>query len=214
LEQLRRTQDKSGRLVSTNFLTLPDRKELPDYYEVIKMPIALDTVEAKLKAREFPTMTTLESYFKRMVANAKEYNERGSEIFDDAERIRKAVSNYMTKHNPAYKTPGYVAFATPLPDENGTNAENGDEDAEGEVEDEVPEPPTNGRRAPARTKIIIKNHASRTSATPVKPAPPPAGFDYAGLEFQEAQDKLVVDMMKEPDPDEYVLPRIYPGIKH
>src|SRR3981189_535327 len=90
----------SGRLVSTNFLTLPSKKELPDYYKVIKMPIAIDTIESKLTRREFPTLTTLESYFKRMVSNAKDYNQKGSEIYDDAERIRKALSNYMTKHNP------------------------------------------------------------------------------------------------------------------
>ena len=79
------------------------------------MPIALSTIETKLKRSEFPTLTSLESYFKRMISNAKEYNERGSVIHDDAERLRKALSNYMTKTNPAYKTPGFVCQPTPLP---------------------------------------------------------------------------------------------------
>lgn len=62
-------------------------------------------------------MTTLESDVKRLVANAKSYNEKTSELFADAERIRKMCCNFMTRHNPAYKDPKYVAFPTPLPEE-------------------------------------------------------------------------------------------------
>ena len=80
------------------------------------MPLALDTIEGKLTRREYPNLTTLESDLKRLVANAKSYNERTSELFADAERIRKMVSHYMMKHNPAYKDPAYAAFPTPLPD--------------------------------------------------------------------------------------------------
>ena len=101
------------------------------------MPIALDTIEGKLKRHEFPNLTTLESYFKRMIQNAKEYNEKGSQVYDDAERIRKALSNFMTKTNPAYKLiPGYVAFPTPLPDQADGAAS--DEDVDGEPDREGP----------------------------------------------------------------------------
>lgn len=54
LETFANSIQRSGRLVATNFLTLPSKRELPDYYKVIKMPIALDTIEEKLKRQEFP----------------------------------------------------------------------------------------------------------------------------------------------------------------
>lgn len=90
------------------------------------MPISLSMIERKLNNGEFSTLTDLESYLKRMVTNAKEYYPRHSQIFEDAERVRKALSNFMTKTNPAYSRGGYTAVPTPLP-------------ADGDVLDEVEE---------------------------------------------------------------------------
>jgi hypothetical protein len=50
-----------------------------------------------------------------MVQNAKDYNSTKSLIFEDAERMRKALSNYMPKHNPAYMREGYRPYPTPIP---------------------------------------------------------------------------------------------------
>jgi hypothetical protein len=52
-----------------------------------------------------------------MIANAKQFNARGSDIYEDAERVRKTASNFMTKYNPAYRDPTYAAIATPIPEE-------------------------------------------------------------------------------------------------
>lgn len=185
----------SGRLIATPFLTLPSKKQFPDYYEMIRMPIALDTIEAKLKRREFPTLTTLESYFKRMIANAKEYNERGSEIFEDSERLRKALSNFMTRWNPAYKLiEGYTAFPTPFPatpepipqiEGDGDS----DEDAPGEIEYEAPTTTTKkGRGRPPKNP-----QPQRTSVTPALVEIQYAGDGFQGLSFQEAQERFVDD---------------------
>jgi hypothetical protein len=59
-------------------------------------------------------MEKLESDLKRLVQNAKEFNSTKSEVYEDAERIRKALSNFMPKHNPAYLDPTYRAYPTPL----------------------------------------------------------------------------------------------------
>jgi hypothetical protein len=37
----------SGRLIATDFLKLPNKRLYPDYYEVIKQPVALDDVEVR-----------------------------------------------------------------------------------------------------------------------------------------------------------------------
>ncbi|KAF4467799.1 polybromo-1 [Fusarium albosuccineum] len=135
LEQLRRTADKGGRLVATYFEKLPPRDGNAEYYKQTRMPISLELIEKKLNNGEFENLAKLESYFKRMIANAKEFYPRSSTTFDDAERIRKALSNYMTKTNPAYHNRGYQAMPTPLPPEDSNEAE-ADEDAEGEENSE------------------------------------------------------------------------------
>jgi hypothetical protein len=206
------TFESSGRLVATNFLTLPSRRDLPGYYKVIRMPIALDTIEAKLKRQEFANLTELESYFKRMIANAKDYNQKGSEIYDDAERLRKALSNYMTKTNPAYKTSGYVAFPTPLPGEGQVDETEdvvgSDADAEGEIDTEVtaiPPPPV--KRKPGRPP---KNPTAASGTNGMRPGTTPSitesqystSVGYAGLTFQQAQEKLVAEMLRHKEDEE------------
>lgn len=79
------------------------------------MPLSLNLIEERLKDRHYETMELLESDLKRLVQNAKEYNDSKSEVYLDAERIRKALSNFMPKHNPAYANPDYRAVPTPIP---------------------------------------------------------------------------------------------------
>ncbi|KAH8813171.1 Bromodomain-containing protein-like protein [Xylogone sp. PMI_703] len=202
VEHLKKTTDKSGRLVATNFLTLPNKRQLPDYYKIIKMPVALDTIQEKLMRREFPTLSAVESYFKRMIANAKEYNQKGSEIYDDAERIRKALSNYMTKNNPAYKTPGYVALPAPIPPELLEKSDS-EADAEGEPEEDEVEATPQARRGPGRPPKT--QQAQRSSTTPATSEQQYDGVGFDGLTFQQAQEKIVADMIryKEDPDDEY-----------
>lgn len=113
---LKRSTDKNGRPIAGNFLELPDKNEYPEYYQHVAMPISISEIEKNLHQARYHNMTALESDLKRMVQNAKDYNTSGSQIFEDAERIRKALSNFMPKHNPAYLDPEYRAVPTPIPD--------------------------------------------------------------------------------------------------
>ncbi|EHY59797.1 hypothetical protein HRR83_008335 [Exophiala dermatitidis] len=115
VRQLKISKDKSGRNVAVHFIDLPSRADYPDYYQQIAMPLSLNMIEQRLENREYETMEQLESDLKRMVQNAKDYNHSKSPIFEDAERIRKALSNFMPKHNPAYLRPDYRAYPTPIP---------------------------------------------------------------------------------------------------
>lgn len=152
----------------------------------------MDTLEAKLKRHEFPNLTAFESWFKRMVLNAKEYNEKGSQIYDDAERLRKGFSNYMTKVNPAYKVHGFVVTPVELPGE-----ETLDDDVEPDVEIEEP--------------VATKRVKGRASKAATKSPPPPAwkvakyvGKSFSGLTFQQAQEKVVEDMILYNDDPKFV----------
>ncbi|KAI0976781.1 hypothetical protein F4678DRAFT_480238 [Xylaria arbuscula] len=132
LESIRATTDKNGRAVSPYFETLPSRSGNPQYYKKIRLPLSLEVIERKLKEQQYPTLSSLESDFKRLVSNAKETSERSSTIFGDAERVRKAVSNLMVKHNPAYKAGNYQAVPTPLPPTPEPEEED-DEEADGDA---------------------------------------------------------------------------------
>ena len=154
------------------------------------MPVALDIIENKLKRREFPTLTTLESLFKRMITNAKEYNEKGSEVYDDSERLRKVLSHFMNKNNPAYDIPGYVAFPTPLP--GTTNDEGSEKDADGEPDPEVESLP---RRKASRPSRQSGAQAPRSSITPSRSEIQYVGVGFNGLNFQQAQEKILEEII-------------------
>ncbi|KAF1360527.1 Bromodomain-containing protein [Lizonia empirigonia] len=117
LDGLKQARDKTGRPIAVHFMTLPDKNDVPDYYEFTKLPLALDTIEEKLNNGEYTTLAQLESDCKRLVNNAKAFNDKKSIIYEDAERLRKTASNWMVKHNPAYRDGNYVAVATPIPGE-------------------------------------------------------------------------------------------------
>ncbi|PNP58730.1 hypothetical protein THARTR1_01746 [Trichoderma harzianum] len=231
LDQIRRTADKSGRPVAIYFEKLVPRKENPDYYKKTRLPISLETIEQKLTDGEFKSLAELESYFKRMIANAKDFYSRGSQVFDDAERVRKALSNYMTKTNPAYSNRSYQAVPTPLPPENDEeeegndeeeeeegeedaegedaeadeDAEGEDEDAEGEEEPEEDEEPRSRRKAiilkRSRTRRSSNNESSRARSPPSRPDHQYENVPYKGLTFQQAQEKIVEELLRHQEPE-------------
>ncbi|KAI7653837.1 Bromodomain-containing protein, partial [Hortaea werneckii] len=202
LDQLHDAKDKTDRNIATAFLELPPRDEIPDYYNVIKLPIALSTIEDKLDRNAYPTMTTLESDLKRMVQNAKEYNEPKSLIFEDAERIRKLVYNFMKQHNPQYsEDPNYVSFATPIPQAKGSGEgrgtqANGTQAESARQSREVSEKPR---------KIVLKNSEApsdrKASLAPsattgdgdgdVADADQDGDLNFEGMGLQEAQQKIL-----------------------
>ncbi|KAH9893026.1 Bromodomain-containing protein [Xylariomycetidae sp. FL2044] len=135
LDSIRATTDKNGRSVSPAFEALPSRSEDPEYYKKIRLPLSLQLIERKLKNGDYSGLSSLEGDFKRLVSNYKETHDKSSVIYNDAERVRKAVSNLMVKYNPAYKSGNYQATATPLPPSPGPDDFVGEEDADGEEEE-------------------------------------------------------------------------------
>ena len=140
--------------------------------------------------------------------NAKSFNERSSEVFADAERIRKMLSNFMSKHNIAYKDPNYAAFPTPLPgqaedvdEDSDTDGDSDPELADGKVQKLntfVGSTPGPGKPADGRT----------ASSTPVVEDAEGAGESFVGDTFQVAQEKILTELIHLKD-DEYVLQRTY-----
>lgn len=150
-----------------------------------KIIFADPLAQAKLDARQYGNMTALESDLKRMVQNAKEFNVTGSKVYEDAERIRKALSNFMPKHNPAYKDQEYRALPTPVPDDN-------DEEVDG-YQSTSPEP--DAPTAPT-IKLRVNGSTSRKSVGEVKEETNMTGIQ----KMQQEQMKIVEEMIELRDP--------------
>ena len=153
--------------------------------------------QAKLKKHEYPTMTTLESDLRRMISNAKSFNEKSSQVFSDAEKIRKAVSNFMVENNPAYGTKDYKPFPTPVSEDwQPPQASSQDKSEEPEIEtkaeaDDSTRPVSVGRASSAATGLSN----ARESETPVVHVPSGLGEPFDGDTFQAAQEKIVAEML-------------------
>ena len=110
-------------------------------------------------------MTKVESDLKRMVFNAKAYNEKTSEIHRDAEKIRKMVTHHMKerKLNPAYADPSYSSFPTALPgeeeDDEDQAADEGEE-AVAQTDGAADTPDVNDLRP--RRKLLLRGPANPT----------------------------------------------------
>ncbi|EZG03712.1 hypothetical protein H106_06374 [Trichophyton rubrum CBS 735.88] len=200
LDKIKTAVDKYGQPIATEFLELPDGKEYPEYYLTIRLPIALDIIEKKLRNHGYTQLTSLEADLRRMVSNAKFYNEKSSLLFSNAERIRKIVVAEMPKVNPAYKDPNYAPFSTPLPnneveeedfiDELPEGEEESENEAEAEAEAEVeaePEPTPreertrSSRRAGGRISTIDRDQ-NQTDARKEDPDAAVASKFQAALE--------------------------------
>ncbi|ORY00242.1 Bromodomain-containing protein [Clohesyomyces aquaticus] len=210
LESLKAAKDKTGRPIATHFLSLPDKTQIPEYYDVIKLPIAIDTIEGKLNSGAYATLAQVESDCKRLVNNAKSYNDKKSIIYEDAERVRKTASNWMVKHNPAYRIHGYIAVATPVPGE--------EQPPPGRPIPRVavPATPTPKPKASAAASTPDTTERPRRAAAAAPPTPAPSKLrhsasaapepvdddspGYEGKSFQQAQDQIIREMIDYEDP--------------
>ncbi|KAG8624165.1 hypothetical protein KVT40_009141 [Elsinoe batatas] len=205
IESMKAAKDKTGRSITDLFLTLPDKRELPDYYELIKLPIAIDTVERKLRKHGYATLSEVEGDFKRMVNNAKQYNDDGSEVFANAERIRKMLHNWMKVHNPAYKDPNYIATATPVPGEKtGGKRTNGHTSLTPDVDVKEEEPkakrPTITLSTKRRTSGVQTNTsvAEKEKSTPASTEAASAN-EFQGKSFGQVQEAILDEFMQYKD---------------
>lgn len=202
-------QNHSGRPIATQFISLPDRDDLPEYYDIIKLPLALDTIEEKVQNNDYPTVTTLESDLKRLIQNAKDFNDPKSEIFEDAERIRKLVFNFMKVNNPAYKENSkYSAFPTPLPEEQAAPIQNGLAKASSEsvrdrrgssVKAKAPTPARAFEQPGTRSSMAPSAATGEDEADEDGDEAGAENLDLTGKSFQEAQQAIISYLLRHSD---------------
>ncbi|CAL2040411.1 unnamed protein product [Caenorhabditis brenneri] len=84
-------------LISEVFQTLPTKRELPEYYEVIAKPMDFDRIYKKLHNGRYLELEELNDDMMLLVSNAQTFNEEGSEIYTDSETIGKLWKEQYNK---------------------------------------------------------------------------------------------------------------------
>ncbi|XP_048877536.1 protein polybromo-1-like [Brienomyrus brachyistius] len=89
LEAVMTFAEPSGHLISELFQKLPSKVQYPDYYSVIKEPIDLRTIGQRIQMGYYKGVSSMAKDIDLLVKNAKTYNEPGSQVFKDANTIKK-----------------------------------------------------------------------------------------------------------------------------
>ena len=91
---IRYYKTNSGNALAEPFLTLPSKRELPDYYMTIANPISLNNIRKKLKGNEYNgDSATLYADLNLMFENCKTYNRPDSRLYKDACKMQRLLKN-------------------------------------------------------------------------------------------------------------------------
>jgi len=75
------------RAIIDPFMKPPPRSQYPDYYMIIKNPIAIDNIEKKIKRDDYQSLKEFRDDIHLLCQNARTYNEDGSILYQDANDI-------------------------------------------------------------------------------------------------------------------------------
>lgn len=85
--------DADDRILSEPFMKLPPRRDLPDYYEVIKKPMDIVKIKNKIREHRYRSLDDLESDFMLLCRNAQLYNIETSTIFEDSVTLQTVFAD-------------------------------------------------------------------------------------------------------------------------
>ncbi|XP_068091947.1 probable global transcription activator SNF2L2 isoform X3 [Hyperolius riggenbachi] len=77
-------KDSSGRQLSEVFIQLPSRKELPEYYELIRKPVDFKKIKERIRNHKYRSIGDLEKDVMLLCHNAQTFNLEGSQIYEDS----------------------------------------------------------------------------------------------------------------------------------
>lgn len=80
-------RDPSGRQISSIFMVLPTRKELPNYYQIIKKPVDLKKIKERIMKHKYRSLADMEDDVMLLCQNARTYNKIESQIYADSQEL-------------------------------------------------------------------------------------------------------------------------------
>ncbi|NWR55653.1 SMCA2 protein, partial [Bucorvus abyssinicus] len=151
-------KDSSGRQLSEVFIQLPSRKELPEYYELIRKPVDFKKIKERIRNHKYRSLGDLEKDVMLLCHNAQTFNLEGSQIYEDSIVLQSVFKSARQK----------IAKEEESEDES-----NDDEDDEEEEESESESKAVkvkiklNKKDEKSREKAKGKKRQSRAKAKPV-----------------------------------------------
>ncbi|XP_061178155.1 tyrosine-protein kinase BAZ1B-like isoform X1 [Saccostrea echinata] len=84
------------------FLNPVNKKEVPDYYQIIKHPLDFQIIKDRLQCLVYGSPLEVMEDVKLVFNNAETYNKEGSEILDYMREVETYFSEQMKKHLPTF----------------------------------------------------------------------------------------------------------------
>merc|ERR1719412_1656818 len=93
IEVVMQYEDSDGRVLAEPFWKLPSKKELPDYYEIIRRPVDIAKIQQRIDDEKYDDMNAMQKDFMLLCENTQKYNEDGSLIFEDSIVLQSVFTN-------------------------------------------------------------------------------------------------------------------------
>ncbi|XP_060711240.1 SWI/SNF related, matrix associated, actin dependent regulator of chromatin, subfamily a, member 4a isoform X5 [Hemiscyllium ocellatum] len=87
----------TGRQLSEVFIQLPSRKELPEYYELIRKPVDFRKIKERIRNHKYRSLNDLERDVMLLCQNAQAYNLEGSLIYEDSIVLQSVFTSVRQK---------------------------------------------------------------------------------------------------------------------
>lgn len=84
-------EPETNRIVIQLFISLPSRKDFPEYFEIIERPISMYEIRKRIESNIYPDERSCIDDFKLMFNNCKLFNEDLSQIFKDAVNLQNIL---------------------------------------------------------------------------------------------------------------------------
>ncbi|KAK9239153.1 hypothetical protein V1525DRAFT_356970 [Lipomyces kononenkoae] len=93
---------KRGRYYAELFMVEPDGNEYPEYYQVIKNPMALETVKRNVDDGVYSSFDDFEKDMRLIFDNAMIFNEEESQVYNDANHLQRSFEAKLARRKKAY----------------------------------------------------------------------------------------------------------------
>ncbi|THV07492.1 Bromodomain-containing protein [Dendrothele bispora CBS 962.96] len=99
--------DEEGRVLSGEFLELPNKKAWPVYYTLIKQPQCLENILKHVKRKEYPNLQKFADDVELVFSNAMSFNQDHTQIWEDALTLRDYFRQLMSDLPPPFTLSQY-----------------------------------------------------------------------------------------------------------
>ncbi|KAJ3751098.1 SNF2-family ATP dependent chromatin remodeling factor snf21 [Lentinula detonsa] len=132
---------EEGRKRCELFREVPDRRDYPDYYQLIRQPIALSQIRKRSQGNHYKDVAQYKADWRLMFSNARTYNQEGSWVYNDAEEMEKVFNATYDRVISGSGLPGAPSVGSG----SGSNAGSYDSALTPMDDDERPPPPLKSR---------------------------------------------------------------------